>query len=63
VRVRHRAEQFVQHVHELVVTLLRLFEDVGEDAVGQQLDILGEQAEDELVDEMRDAALVVMPRA
>ena len=41
--------------------LRRLFEGGGENAVGQKVDVFGEQAEYELVDEMRDAAFVVLP--
>jgi hypothetical protein len=33
----------------------------GENAVGQQLDVFGEQAKDELGDEMGDATFVILP--
>ena len=47
----------------MVRTLYRLVENIGENAVGKEVDILGEEAEYELVDEMGDAALVVWRRS
>jgi hypothetical protein len=52
-------EQVAQHRLKIGRTLYRLIEDVGKDAVRQKLDILGKEAEHQLVDEMGDAAFVV----
>ena len=56
----HRPEQLGQHRREIVGALRRLVQDVREDSIGQEADVFGEEAEDELVDEMRDAALVML---
>src|SRR5215831_99007 len=52
VAVRHGSEEVAQHRFKIVRALYRLIEDVGEDPIGQKLDIFGEEAEHELVDEM-----------
>jgi hypothetical protein len=61
VPICHGAEQLAQHGFAQIRLLCRLVEQVGEKPVGQEVDVLGEQAEHQLVDEMRDPPLVILP--
>ena len=52
VALPHGAEQVRQHRREQVRLLHRFVENVGEHPLGKQFNVLGEQAEDELVEEV-----------